>query len=59
MPQTSFKIPFLKMHQKIENRKLCEGNKPLKEVDPEIMDLIKQEQHRQFLGLEMIASEVN
>jgi len=38
-------------------RQICEGNKPLKEVDPEIMNLIKQEQHRQFLGLEMIASE--
>eukprot|EP01112_Ceratiomyxa_fruticulosa_P010938 TRINITY_DN2920_c0_g1_i1.p1 TRINITY_DN2920_c0_g1~~TRINITY_DN2920_c0_g1_i1.p1 ORF type:complete len:449 (-),score=109.19 TRINITY_DN2920_c0_g1_i1:91-1437(-) len=33
------------------------GNAALKEVDPEIQDLIHQEKHRQFSGLELIASE--
>jgi glycine hydroxymethyltransferase len=33
------------------------GNRTLAEVDPEITQLIKDEQERQFEGLEMIASE--
>jgi glycine hydroxymethyltransferase len=32
-------------------------DQPLKVVDPEIANLIKQEAHRQFRGLELIASE--
>lgn len=31
----------------------------LKEVDPEIHVLIEKERHRQFVGLELIASEVD
>lgn len=34
-----------------------ELSKPLKEVDPEVYNLIKKEDERQFSGLEMIASE--
>jgi len=33
------------------------GNRTLEETDSEILDLIKQEKHRQTHGLEMIASE--
>jgi len=33
------------------------GNRSLEEVDPEVAALIKEEGHRQFFGLEMIASE--
>eukprot|EP01112_Ceratiomyxa_fruticulosa_P004156 TRINITY_DN1453_c0_g1_i1.p1 TRINITY_DN1453_c0_g1~~TRINITY_DN1453_c0_g1_i1.p1 ORF type:complete len:481 (+),score=125.55 TRINITY_DN1453_c0_g1_i1:808-2250(+) len=33
------------------------GNRTLKEVDPEIAELIHEEKQRQFLGLELIASE--
>jgi len=38
-------------------RPLLDGNRPLKDVDPEIFDLIKQEKHRQVNGIELIASE--
>ena len=33
-------------------------NRPLKDDDPELYDLIQKEKHRQFSGLELIASEV-
>ena len=35
------------------------GQDPLREEDPEIMDLIGREKERQRLGLELIASEVS
>ena len=35
------------------------GQDPLREEDPEIMDLIGREKQRQRLGLELIASEVS
>jgi len=38
-------------------RQLLEGNKSLATVDPEMFDLIQQERHRQFNGIELIASE--
>jgi len=41
----------------VAERKLLEGNKALEEVDPEMFDLIGQERHRQFYGIELIASE--
>ncbi|EGC37884.1 serine hydroxymethyltransferase [Dictyostelium purpureum] len=37
--------------------KLLSTNKPVKESDPEIYDLIRKEKERQFTGLELIASE--
>lgn len=39
------------------SRPLGPGNRPLKEVDPEILSLINREVERQFHGLELIASE--
>lgn len=33
------------------------GLAPLKEADPELYDLIEKEKTRQFIGLELIASE--
>merc|ERR1719191_834926 len=41
----------------MSSRTLLEGNKPLAEVDPEIFNLIGEERHRQFYGIELIASE--
>jgi len=38
-------------------RPLLEGNRPLKDVDPEIHELIGKERHRQVNGIELIASE--
>jgi len=45
------------MSQYQHPRPLLEGNRPLKDVDPEIDDLIKQERERQLNGIELIASE--
>jgi glycine hydroxymethyltransferase len=39
------------------SRVLLEGNRPLKDVDPEIYNLIQLERHRQVSGIELIASE--
>jgi len=38
-------------------RPLLEGNRPLKDVDPEIYELVQKERHRQIHGIELIASE--
>jgi glycine hydroxymethyltransferase len=38
-------------------REMLEGNKPLSEVDPQMYDLIGEERHRQYNGIELIASE--
>ena len=35
------------------------GTAPLKDVDPEVFAIIKAEEHRQRIGLELIASEVS
>merc|ERR1712193_569940 len=40
-----------------KERQMLEGNKALAEVDPEMYDLIGQERHRQYHGIELIASE--
>ena len=37
---------------------LLQQNKPLSEVDPELFQLIEGERKRQWIGLELIASEV-
>jgi hypothetical protein len=37
---------------------LLNQNKPLSEVDPELFQLIEGERKRQWIGLELIASEV-
>ena len=48
------KLMYLEhLHQKLQIQ-----NKPLKEHDPELFNLIEKEKDRQFRGLEMIASEV-
>merc|ERR1719178_438225 len=39
------------------SRPLLSGNKELREVDPDIYDLIQEERHRQVNGIELIASE--
>ena len=36
-----------------------DGNALLEVQDPEIYDLVEREKHRQWVGLELIASEVN
>lgn len=33
------------------------GNKPLSEVDPDLWDIMEREKHRQWRGIELIASE--
>lgn len=35
-----------------------DGNKSLKEADPVLYEIIRDEEKRQFRGLELIASEV-
>ena len=35
------------------------GQTPLEEHDPEMFDIIEREKHRQWSGLELIASEVS
>lgn len=46
---------FIKMDS--NGNKIGTNNLPLKEWDPEIFELIKKEEKRQFSGLELIASE--
>jgi hypothetical protein len=38
--------------------KVWTGRDPLKEMDPEVDEIIRKEKHRQSTGLELIASEV-
>jgi len=35
-----------------------DGNQTLEQADPEVHDLVEREKHRQWKGLELIASEV-
>jgi len=39
------------------SRQFIEGNRRLKDVDPEIAELVQKERHRQVSGIELIASE--
>jgi len=39
------------------SRQLIEGNRRLKNVDPEMDELVQKERHRQISGIELIASE--
>ncbi len=49
-------IQFLREKMSFPNS-ISTGDKPLAEQDPEIFDIIEREKHRQWSGLELIASE--
>jgi hypothetical protein len=49
-------LPFIFQMAAIE-QSTQSGLLPLKEADPELYDLIEKEKTRQFIGLELIASE--